>query len=103
MYHTLALASNMLWYQERRASLLIPHLLFAHFLADYTLQTNWLIVRKGQSWDGLALHALMVLFMSVLVLAPYIRVMALPLLVISTVHGFQDWVKIYTGPRIKIH
>ncbi|HLY27081.1 MAG TPA: DUF3307 domain-containing protein [Aggregatilineales bacterium] len=83
--------------------MLIPHLLFAHFLADYTLQTNWLIVRKGQSWDGLALHALMVFFMSALVLAPYIRVLFLPLVAMSVVHGFQDWGKIYTGPRFRIH
>ncbi len=83
--------------------MLVPHLLFAHLLADYTLQTNWLIVRKGQSWDGLALHALMVFFMSVLVLAPYITVMFVPLLIMSILHGIQDWGKIYSGPRIKVH
>ena len=51
--------------------MIAAHLLFAHFLADYPLQTNWLIVRKGQSWDGLALHGLMVLFMAILVLPQY--------------------------------
>jgi hypothetical protein len=83
--------------------LLIPHLLFAHMLADYTLQTNWLIVRKGQSWDGLALHGLMVFVTSVLVLYRYLDILLIPLIILSLIHTFQDWVKIYTGPRIKIH
>jgi hypothetical protein len=72
-------------------------------LADYTLQTNWLIVRKGQSWDGLALHGFMVFVMSIIVLAPYFSVVFVPILIMSIVHTFQDWAKIYTGPRIKIH
>ena len=72
-------------------------------LADYTLQTNWLIVRKGQSWDGLALHGLMVFLMSVMVLPGYLSVLLGPLVGLALVHTFQDWVKIYTGPRIKIH
>src|SRR5664279_762771 len=72
-------------------------------LADYVLQTNWLIVRKGQSWQGLALHGFMVFCMSILVLPSYIAVMFLPILAMSLIHTFQDWVKIYTGPRIKIH
>jgi len=81
---------------------LIPHLLFAHMLADYVLQTNWLVARKSQAWDGLALHGLMVFVMSVLVLAPYLNVLLLPLVVMGLIHTGQDWVKVYTGPRIKI-
>ena len=83
--------------------MLIPQLLLAHMLADYLLQTNWLIARKGQRWDGLALHGAMVFFMSILTLAPYIKVVLLPILILSIVHTAQDWLKIYTGPRIKIH
>ncbi len=83
--------------------MIAAHLLFAHFLADYPLQTNWLIVRKGQSWDGLALHGLMVLFMAILVLPQYFPFVLIPLLALSGVHTIQDWGKIYTGPRIKIH
>ena len=83
--------------------MLIPHLLFAHMLADYVLQTNWLIVRKGQSWTGLALHGFIVFSMSILVLPSYIALMFVPILILSLEHTFQDWVKIYTGPRIKIH
>ncbi len=83
--------------------LIVAHLIFAHMLADYTLQTNWLIVRKGQSWDGLALHGLMVFVMSIIVLPQYFPVVFVPILIMSVVHTFQDWVKIFTGPRIKIH
>src|SRR5258708_17046634 len=72
-------------------------------LADYTLQTNWLIVRKGQAWDGLALHGLMVLATAIMALPQYITVLLVPLIVLSGVHTFQDWMKIYTGPRIRIH
>ncbi len=83
--------------------MLIPHLLFAHMLADYILQTNWLIVRKSHSWEGLALHGFIVFCMSILVLPAHIYLMFIPLLVMALIHTFQDWVKIYTGPRIKIH
>ena len=83
--------------------MLVAHLMFAHMLADYTLQTNWLIVRKGQSWDGLALHGLMVFVMSVVVVPEYFPVVILPILIMSLVHTFQDWVKIFSGPRIKVH
>jgi hypothetical protein len=82
---------------------LIPHLLFAHMLADYTLQTNWLVVRKGQSWDGLALHGFMVYLMSLLVLPGYLPQLIVPLTIMALIHTGQDWVKVYTGPRIKIH
>jgi hypothetical protein len=82
---------------------LVAHLLFAHMLADYTLQTNWLIVRKGQAWDGLALHGLMVLATAIMALPQYITVMLVPLIVLSGIHTFQDWAKIYSGPRIQIH
>lgn len=83
--------------------MVVPHLIFAHMLADYTLQTNWLIVRKGQSWDGLVLHGFMVFVMSIAALPAYFPVVFLPILIMSLVHTFQDWGKIYTGPRIKIH
>jgi hypothetical protein len=95
---------NMLPHRPKgRCLLLIPQLLLAHMLADYLLQTNWLIARKGQRWDGLALHGAMVFFMSILALAPYIKVVLVPILILSIVHTSQDWLKIYTGPRIKIH
>lgn len=72
-------------------------------LADYALQTNWLVARKGKAWDGLALHGFMVFLMSMLVLAPYASVVLLPITLMSLLHTGQDWLKIDTGKRIKIH
>lgn len=83
--------------------MLIPHLLFAHMLADYALQTNWLVARKGQAWDGLILHGLVVFVMSLLVLPRYIPVLFVPILIMSILHTIQDWGKVYSGPRLKIH
>src|SRR5262249_44390279 len=83
--------------------LLVPHLMFSHMLADYTLQTNWLVARKTQSWDGLALHGFIVFLMSVLVLAQYINVLFFPLVILGAVHTFQDWLKVYSGPRMQVH
>lgn len=88
---------------EGRCLVLIPQLLLAHMLADYLLQTNWLISRKGKRWDGLALHGAVVFSMSMLTLAPYARVVLLPIALLSLVHTAQDWLKIYSGPRLKIH
>jgi hypothetical protein len=50
--------------------LLIPHLIFAHKLADYVLQSNWLVARKSESWTGLAMHGGIVGFMSMMAIAP---------------------------------
>ncbi len=83
--------------------MIIAHLLFAHLLADYPLQTNWLVVRKGQAWYGLALHGAMVFLMMILVLPGDLSVLLVPMLILTFVHMFQDWVKVYSGPRIKIH
>ncbi len=90
-------------YRQDDSLVLIPHLLLAHMLADYALQTNWLVVRKGQSWDGLALHGLMVFVMSLMVLPRYVGVLFWPLLGMSVLHTIQDWLKVYSGPRIKVH
>jgi hypothetical protein len=81
---------------------LIPHLLFAHMMADYVLQSNWLVARK-RSWDGLLLHGGIVGFMSMLVLAPYLKTVWLALLVLTALHTTQDYLKIYSGPRLAIH
>jgi hypothetical protein len=82
--------------------MLIPQLLFAHLLADYTLQTNWLVGRKNQ-WDGLALHGVMVFAMSLLVLAPYVNVVLIPIVLLTAAHMAQDWLKVHFGPRLKVH
>ncbi len=36
--------------------MIIPHLLFAHLLGDYPLQSHWLVKRKAESWRGLLVH-----------------------------------------------
>jgi hypothetical protein len=83
--------------------LVIPHLMFAHMLGDYLLQTGWLVARKNKSWDGLVLHGGMVGLMSLVALAPYLSVVWLPLLVLTVLHTIQDYLKVYSGPRLAIH
>ena len=72
-------------------------------LADYALQTNWVVARKNQSINGLLLHGFIVFLMSLLVLPRYLSVLFIPLLIMGGIHTCQDWVKVYSGPRLKIH
>jgi hypothetical protein len=83
--------------------LIIPHLLFAHLVGDYLLQTGWLAARKSQALDGLLLHTTIVFVMSVLALAPYISILAGPLLVLYALHTLQDALKAWLGPRLNVH
>lgn len=83
--------------------MIIPHLLFAHLLGDYVLQTNWLAVRKSQALDGLLLHGLIVYLISILATAPYFDQVLLPVTVLFVVHTFQDWLKVWSGPRLHLH
>jgi hypothetical protein len=76
--------------------------MFAHMLADYVLQTNWLVMRKVKRLDGLLLHGAMVYAMSLLVLPTYLQDLFIPLTLAALWHTFQDWIKVYTGPRIKV-
>jgi len=77
--------------------------MFSHMLADYALQTNWIVARKNQSINGLLLHGFIVFLMSILVLPRYINVLFIPLLIMGAIHTVQDWAKVYSGPRLKIH
>lgn len=72
-------------------------------LADYVLQSNWLVSRKGKSWDGLALHGAVVGFISGMAVITYLDDVWLPILVLMVVHTVQDFVKVYSGPRLNIH
>ncbi|MBI5960695.1 MAG: DUF3307 domain-containing protein, partial [Chloroflexi bacterium] len=47
--------------------------MFAHMLADYVLQSNWLVSRKGKAWTALALHGTIVGFVALAALAPYLE------------------------------
>ncbi len=82
---------------------MIPHLMFAHMLADYTLQTNWLVVQKSKGWFGLILHGSMVGFMSILALAPYLADVWFALLIMVAIHTVQDYVKVRVGPKLNVH
>lgn len=83
--------------------MLIPHLLFAHMLADYVLQTNWLVARKGSTWYGLALHGAIVGLTSGLALAPYLGQLWFLLIALTALHTAQDYLKVHYGPRLVLH
>lgn len=83
--------------------MVIPHLMFAHMLADYVLQTNWLVARKGRSWYGLGLHGGIVGVMSLLALSPYLGDVWPLLVALTVVHTFQDYLKVRFGPHMKVH
>jgi hypothetical protein len=83
--------------------LLIPHLMFAHMLADYVLQSNWLVARKSESWAGLIIHGGIVGFVSLMAISPYLSAVWFPLLMLMILHTFQDYLKVYFSPRLNIH
>ncbi len=75
--------------------------LLAHLVADFILQSNWLVDRK-QHWDGLLIHGGIVLVC--MLMLPLIDHSALALwsaiLGITAVHIATDWCKIHYGKRI---
>lgn len=83
--------------------MIIPHLMFAHMLADYVLQSNWLVAQKSKAWTGLVMHAGIVGFAALVALAPYLAGVWAALVVLVVVHGLQDHLKIYLGPRLRVH
>jgi hypothetical protein len=82
---------------------MISHLMFAHMLADYVLQSNWLVSCKGKSWTGLALHGSIVGFVALAALAPYIEQVWFVVVILTIVHTLQDALKVHIGPRLRIH
>lgn len=94
-----------LTYRAGQATLIIPHLIFAHLLGDYALQTDWLAARKSQAWDGLLLHGAIVWVMSVIALSPYLNhwEVVLALVTLGVVHTSQDGLKVWSGPRLRLH
>jgi Protein of unknown function (DUF3307) len=75
--------------------------LLAHLVADFILQTDWLVVRKRR-WDGLLIHGGMVL--ACMLALPLIDRAALALwpamLGITAVHVATDWWKVHYGDRV---
>lgn len=68
-------------------------LLFAHVLADFVLQTRWMVARKRQ-FGVLLLHGVLVLLTAQLSLG---HVTAWPLLALAAAHLIIDAVKTYGG------
>ncbi len=73
-------------------------LLIGHLIADFPLQTNRVYAWKKSGWPGLALHALIhVGVTAVLLIHPWQY--AGPLLVLGVLHMLTDWVKLHLKCR----
>lgn len=83
--------------------MIIPHLLFAHLLGDYPLQSHWLVKRKAESWRGLLVHGGIVGFMSLVALAPYLGDVWIALVALTMLHTIQDYGKVQLGARQVVH
>lgn len=83
--------------------MLIPHLLFGHFVGDYLLQTDWIAIRKVQSFDGLLLHVLIVAVASAIAISPYLSLVWLPFTLLMLLHLAQDRLKTWLGRRLRWH
>lgn len=83
--------------------MLIPHFVFSHMLADYTLQTNWLAVRKAKTWNGLFIHGFVVFLFTSLLIPRDIGVVWPIIVAISIVHTIQDTAKVRLTPYLKVH
>jgi hypothetical protein len=89
---------------------LIPHFLFAHLLADYILQTNWVATGKSRfewhhinTWNGLLLHGLIVLVISLAVIPNYLETLWPYVTLLALAHTFQDALKVTISRRIETH
>lgn len=89
--------------RTKELGVIIPHLLFAHLMSDYVLQTSWLVIRKSQAWDGLLIHGATVAIISTLMLAPYLESVWLWMVILFGVHTAQDWLKVWLTPRLPLH
>ncbi len=90
--------------------MIIPHLVLAHLLADYVLQTDWLaqsktsfVFRDKSSWGGLLLHGSMVWFVSLMVLPNYIDTIWPYITLIAVAHTLQDGLKSWISQKSAVH
>ncbi len=86
--------------------MIAPHLIFAHLLADYVLQTNWLATRKEgfvlsklHSWDGLLLHGAIVWVVSLAVVVRHIGQLWPYITILALVHTTQDALKVWINSK----
>jgi len=77
---------------------ILPHLLCAHFIGDYLLQSGWLASRKLQTRQGLLIHTGLIYLVSIIALAPYFQQTFLPVTVLFLLHTAQDALKARLTP-----
>ena len=72
------------------------YLLLAHFLADFVLQPEKLVRWKQRQWSGIAVHGLVHLGISFVLLAVYLPNMGVlaAILLVAAAHFLIDWLKI---------
>jgi len=76
-------------------------LLLAHLLADFVLQTRWMVERK-RSPGGLALHVGLVGLAALAVAWDRLAVWWPWLLLVVAAHAAIDWVKLRLEPRLRL-
>jgi hypothetical protein len=74
-------------------------LLLAHLVADFVLQTRWLVAHK-RTPAGLAMHVGLVGLATLPVIWAQLAIWWPWLLLILAVHGATDWAKIKLAPRL---
>jgi hypothetical protein len=69
-------------------------LIFAHLLADFVLQTNWIMKHKRQ-WHGMTIHISLVLGTMMLMAWGVLSDWWLLILGIAASHALIDWAKLH--------
>jgi len=76
-------------------------LILAHLLADFVLQTRWIVKRK-ETASGLAIHISLVGLTMLVVAWDHLADWWPWLLIILVVHAATDWAKIRVEPRLHL-
>jgi hypothetical protein len=79
------------------------HLILAHFLADYPLQSDGMVAYKSKHFTGIVLHSLMHVLTSVLLGLPFVLQgnFWLAIGVMFVTHNFFDQGKVWIHQRFK--
>jgi len=72
---------------------LFTTLMLGHLLGDFLLQTNWVFNFKTRSWVGIAIHTLIHLVATALLLHNWDELWSL-FITLGILHFATDWVKI---------
>lgn len=72
---------------------LFAALLLAHLIADFPLQTSTIYALKVQSWKGVAIHVLLHVVVTALLLQPLLTMLPL-LLILGVAHFIIDYAKV---------